>query len=75
MAANANTRASIVLQNRESLLYLTEDGKWTDDVARASKFEHVADASSFARRAKIGLLDIVMTFGDPKYDVRLSASA
>lgn len=74
MGTDADTRASIVLQNRESLLYLTKDGKWTDDVSRATKFDHVADASSFAMRAKLSLMDIVMTFGDPKYDVRLRAS-
>jgi hypothetical protein len=74
MGTDANTRASIVLQNRESLLYLTKDGKWTHDVAQATKFEHVADASSFALRSKLSLVDIVMTFGDPKYDVRLRAS-
>jgi hypothetical protein len=74
MGEDANTRASIVLQNRESLLYLTKDGKWTDDVAQATKFDHIADASTFAVRANLSLVDIVMSFGDPKYDVRLRAS-
>ena len=73
MGMDADTQASIVLQNRESLLYLTKDGEWTDDVSRATKFDHVADASSFAMSAKLALMDIVMTFGDPRYDVRLRA--
>jgi len=74
MGEDAKTRASIVLQNRQSLLYLTADGKWTDDVAKATKFNHVTDASSFAVKSKLSLIDIVMTFGDPQYDVRLRAS-
>ena len=74
MGADANTRASIVLQNRESLLYLTEDGRWTDKISQATQFAHVADASAFALKSKVSLMDIVMTFGDPQYDVRLRAS-
>lgn len=70
-----NDRAKIVLQNRLSLLYLKESGEWTPDLSEAVDFTHVMDASSFAHRSEPGNLDIVMTFGDPRYDVRLPASA
>jgi hypothetical protein len=75
MGTNETTRATIVLQNRESLLYLKGDGQWTHAVEEATAFEHIADASAFARKAKLSILDIVMSFGDPRYDVRLRASA
>jgi hypothetical protein len=68
-------RSTIVLQNRESQLYLKKEGEWTALVADAAHFEHIADASAFVLRSKLPILDIVMTFGDPKYDVRLRASA
>ena len=74
MGGDAKIRAKIVLQNRESLLYFNKDGQWTPDIKQATSFEHVADASAFARKSKLALLDIVMSFGDPRYDVRLAAS-
>ena len=67
-------RAKIVLQDRDSLLYLRAAGEWTADVCDAVTFEHVTDANTFARRCKPAMLDIVMNFGDPQYDVRLPAS-
>ena len=74
MGTNPISGALIVLQNRESHLYLKEVGQWTSVVEDAAKFEHIADASAFARHSKLSILDIVMSFGDPKYDVRLRAS-
>jgi hypothetical protein len=68
-------RSKIVLQNRDSLLYWKGEGQWTPHVEEAVQFEHIADASAFAQKSKITVLDIVMNFGDPRYDVRLSASA
>lgn len=75
MGNNAAPRATIVLQNRESQLYLKGEGLWTSTVEEAAQFEHIADASAFARTTKLSILDIVMSFGDPRYDVRLRASA
>jgi len=68
------SKAKIVLQHRESRLYLQAVEKWTADLAQAVAFEHVTDASAFARKHKAGSLDIVMCFGDPQYDVRLPAA-
>jgi hypothetical protein len=69
-----SARSKIVLQNRDSLLYLKSESQWTSLLEEARQFEHIADASAFARKTKLPVLDIVMSFGDPKYDVRLSAS-
>ena len=74
MGEDPNIRAKIVLQNRESLLYFNEKGQWTANLEEATRFEHVADANAFARKSKLTLVDIVMSFGDPRYDVRLAAS-
>jgi hypothetical protein len=74
MGEHPNIRAKIVLQNRESLLYLNKEGQWTRHIEHATRFEHVADANAFARNARLTLVDIVMNFGDPRYDVRLPAS-
>ncbi len=70
-----NGRSKIVLQNRDSLLYWKGEGQWTPHVDEAAQFEHIADASTFAQKSKLTVLDIVMNFGDPRYDVRLAASA
>jgi hypothetical protein len=68
-------RSKIVLQNRDSLLYWKGDDQWTPHLGEAHQFAHIADANAFARKNNLPTLDIVMTFGDPKYDVRLRASA
>lgn len=64
-----------MIQNRDSLLYWKGEGQWTPHVEEAAPFEHIADANAFARKSKIPVLDIVMNFGDPRYDVRLNASS
>ena len=74
MGTKSSNKSRIVLQNRESLLYLKGADQWTPNVSEASSFDHVADANNFARRSKLSVLDIVMSFGDPRYDVRLAAS-
>jgi hypothetical protein len=68
-------RSKIVLQNRDSLLYWKGEDQWTPHLDEAHQFAHIADANTFARKAKVAALDIVMSFGDPKYDVRLRAAA
>jgi predicted lipid-binding transport protein (Tim44 family) len=68
-----SSKAKIVLQHRASNLYFKGNDEWTAHVNEAVQFDHIADANAFARRAKLLLHDIVMSFGDPKYDVRLNA--
>jgi len=75
MDGDEKIRAKIVLQNRESLLYFDQAGRWPSSVEEARQFDHVADANAFARESRLPLVDIVMSFGDPRYDVRLAATA
>ncbi|HEX3798003.1 MAG TPA: hypothetical protein VH413_04815 [Verrucomicrobiae bacterium] len=70
-----NGRSKIVLQNRESLLYWKGEDQWTPNLDEAQPFAHIADANTYARKTDFAELDIVMSFGDPKYDVRLKAAA
>ena len=70
-----SARSKIVLQSRDSLLYWKGEGQWTPHVDEAKQFEHIADASAFAQKSKMPTVDIVMNFGDPRYDVRLNASS
>jgi hypothetical protein len=65
----------VLLQNRESLLYLQQPDQWTADVKQATNFEHIQTAREFARAAKLPNLDVVMFLGDDRhYSLRVPAS-
>jgi hypothetical protein len=64
----------IVLQDRNSLLYVKKKGEWTPRIKEARDFRHCHTAFAFAHRTGLPKLDAVMTFGDPKYDLRVRAS-
>ena len=66
--------ARVLLQDWETLLYLVGPGEWTPDVDLALDFQHVRQAHEFALKTRQFNLDIVMTFGEPCYDVRLRAT-
>jgi hypothetical protein len=64
----------IILQDRESLLYLKTADEWTTDIDLATDFQQLVQAIEFVRTSKLPNLDAIMWFGDPKYDVRVLAS-
>jgi hypothetical protein len=64
----------IILQDRESFLYLKQTNEWTPAVEEATDFQHLTAAMDFVRLVRIPGLDVLMYFGDPRYDVRLRAS-
>lgn len=65
----------VMLQNRDSLLYMQRPDKWTADANQATKFEHIRSALEFAVAAKLPNLDVVLFFGDDRhYSVRVPAS-
>lgn len=70
----AGIRMRIILQHRKSRLYLEKLGQWTDDVETALDFTHLIAAVDFVQFNQISTIDVLMHFGDPRYDVRLSAS-
>jgi hypothetical protein len=67
-------QSRIILQQKDSLLYFQGPNTWIHDVNAAYNFGQVLVALEFVRKAKLANLDIVMSFGDPRYDVRLTAS-
>ena len=64
----------IVLQDRKSLLYFKSADDWTANVAEAYDFRQLMVAMDFVRTARISNLDVLLSFANPEYDVRLCAS-
>jgi hypothetical protein len=64
----------VVLRSRVSHLYFLVEGQWTSDIKAARNFQQVLAAAEFVRKTKLGQLDLVLHFGDPKYDITLRAS-
>jgi hypothetical protein len=64
----------VVLRSRASLLYYLAEGQWTSDIKAARDFKKVLTAAEFVHKSKLCQLDVVLHFGDPKYDVALLAS-
>lgn len=60
----------VILQNRQSLLYFKSFDEWTDEIEEARDFRRVVSAFDYLQIFKIPNLDLVMNFGDPKYDVK-----
>jgi hypothetical protein len=65
----------IVLQNRDSRLYLQQPDQWIAEAYLATNFEHIHTACEFAREAKLPNLNVVMFFSDARhYGLRAPAS-
>ncbi|MDB6066113.1 MAG: hypothetical protein JWR26_2321 [Pedosphaera sp.] len=64
----------IILQHRTSRLFLSGRNDWTSDVKDARNFQQIVSAIDFVSAGRLTNLDVLMHFGDPRYDVRLPAS-
>ncbi|MDB6121939.1 MAG: hypothetical protein JWQ71_932 [Pedosphaera sp.] len=64
----------VILQNRKSLLYFKASNQWTPFIHEASDFEGIIKAVDFISEVKLPGIDVLMHFGDPKYDVRLKVT-
>jgi hypothetical protein len=64
----------IFLQDRQSRLYLKSGSEWTAAMNKAASFRMVVSALDYALAVKAPHLDVLMHFGDPKYDVRLNVT-
>jgi hypothetical protein len=64
----------VILQHRKSLLYLKGLSEWTPNIREAREFKDIVHAIDFAQLARLTELDVLMHFGDSKYDIRLAAS-
>ena len=67
------TRVRTVIQDRESNLYFKMPGEWTAEIGEATDFKQMLVALDSAQQTGRQTLDILMTFGEPKYDVRIAA--
>jgi hypothetical protein len=61
----------VVIQNTESGHYLKKSNEWAQQIKEAVVFEHILDASLYASKMRLMNYHIVMSFGDPRYDVRI----
>lgn len=64
----------VVIQNQKTQLYLQAGQVWTQEIKEAANFKTTLEASAFAVHQKLSDCDIVMHFGDAKYDVRVEAN-
>jgi hypothetical protein len=64
----------IILQNRESAFYFKAVNEWTADAGCALDFKNLIYAVDFVRMARLTNLDVVLYFGDERYNMRLPAS-
>jgi len=62
----------VVLQDRTSRHYFHSAKQWTPDIQKATDFKQTYLALEFAGLLNQADLDIVLTFGDPKYDFRIA---
>ena len=60
---------TIVIQNCKTHLYLHRNGDWTEDPNAAADFESSVLARSYIQTHHLAQAQIVMRFGDPRYDV------
>ena len=62
-----------ILQDRDSQSFVNDKDEWVTNIRGARDFRHITEAMEFARTSDRPFLDLVMTFGDVKYDVRFPA--
>lgn len=65
----------VVIQDRQSRLYLKGADEWTPEINEAEDFEQIVEAIDFLRLARLPHIDVLMHFEDPKYDVRLTGTS
>jgi hypothetical protein len=64
----------VIVQDRKSLLYVKGVNQWTPSIHEASDFQRIIKAFDFVSESKLPCIDVLMHFGDPKYDVRLKVT-
>ena len=64
----------VVIQDRSSRLYLQNQDRWTVELSHAENFQDTRQATLFASKSGLRNLDVLLNFGDPKYDLRLTAT-
>jgi hypothetical protein len=67
-------KLKILLQDRDSRLYLQALQQWTSKREEALDFQNSARASGFVLQERIPNIDIILSFPDSQYDVRIPCS-
>ncbi|MDB6022261.1 MAG: hypothetical protein JWQ04_2118 [Pedosphaera sp.] len=69
------TDYKVVIQSRKTQLYFQAWDAWTDEIYLAKNFVHVVDACLFASKSGMRQCEVIMSFGDPMYDLRINVPA
>ena len=64
----------VVVQDRDSLKFFKGSNEWTPEIDAATDFSQVVNAVDFILKTRLPHIDILMDFGDPRYEVRLKAT-
>jgi len=67
-------KTRVLVRDRITGLYLKQLGSWTQDEAKAAGFSCSATAFHFCLRHELTTAQIVLRFGDERYDLRFSVS-
>jgi hypothetical protein len=61
----------VLIRNAQSGLFFRDSQSWTAARMEARDFNHTADAIEFAAEAGLHNVEVVFSFDDPQYDLRL----
>ena len=61
----------VLLRNAQTGLFFQDGQNWTAARMEARDFQHTAEAIKFAVEAGLHNVEVVFSFDDPQYDVRL----
>jgi hypothetical protein len=61
-----------LLQHKQTHLYYKSPGDWTASVEEAEHFTDLSSAATLCRHQRLDDVEVVLNFGLPSYDIRLS---
>lgn len=64
-----------LLQHKQTHLYYKSPGDWTSSVDEADHFVDLSSAAVLCRSQHLEQVEVVLNFGKPSYDIRLSVLA
>jgi hypothetical protein len=61
----------VLIRNRDTGQYIQGPGQWTADPEQAADFKRSARALLFAAEERLGRVEVVLSFEDPRYNITL----
>ncbi|MDB6018361.1 MAG: hypothetical protein JWR19_2850 [Pedosphaera sp.] len=61
-----------LVQHKATRLYYQSPGRWTSSLTEAIHFQDMLSAAHLCRQQHLDQVELVLNFGQPKYDIRLS---